>query len=133
MKEKLRDTRYTLRSSRIYHEGVQRGMVWEAIFEKLMTENFYLLKENMSPSETAFELPSKRKVRIIQKYIMAHCADILEFKDKKKLLTTIWGKKEITYKAIRVREIMKSEDDNFLSYKENNYEFRMLYYIKLSP
>lgn len=60
-----------------------------AIFEKLMTENFYLLKENMSHSETAYELQSKSKIRIIQKYIMTHCADILEFKDKKKLLTTV--------------------------------------------
>lgn len=61
----------------------------QAIFAKLMTENFYLLKENMSPYEMVYELPNKSKMIIIHKYMMTYCRDILEFKDKMKLLKTL--------------------------------------------
>lgn len=61
----------------------------QAIFVKLMTENVCLLKENMSPYEMVYELPSKNKIMIIHKYIMTYCRDILEFKDKKKVLKTL--------------------------------------------
>lgn len=67
----------------------EERMGQQAIFAKLMTENFYLLKENMSPYEMVYELPSKSKIIIIHKYIMTYCRDILEFKDKKNLLKTI--------------------------------------------
>lgn len=66
MKEKLRDTKINLEVPKsAMKESKEKRMGQEAIFEKLMTENFCLFKKDMSPCGKACELLSKSKIIII--------------------------------------------------------------------